>query len=181
MQAASECPSLAELELIPYIDPNGQLPHQFEGQIGIYAIYTQEGLLAYIGYSRDVSLSLRQHLVRRPEQCFGVKVCTVGRPDRTLLEAIKASWIDENGTVPIGNGVEQALWEQPIDIKTQMQPAEVDQYTDEQLDDTERLSILKKAARRVEQDILQALTNRGVTEPLRFNPKLKENGLLDLK
>jgi hypothetical protein len=181
MQAQSECPSLTELADLPYIDAEGQLPSQFEGQIGVYAIYSSDKILAYIGYSRDVSLSLKQHIVRQPQQCFWVKVTTVERPNRTLLETIKTAWIDENGTMPMGNGEAVALWEQPIDVKSQMLPEELAQYTDPQLDDQQHQRILKQAARRIEQHILALLAERGVQEALRFNPKLKDSGLLDLK
>ena len=180
MQAASECPALTELTDLPYIDAEGQLPAQFEGKIGVYAIYDHEKNLAYIGYSRDVSLSLKQHIVRQPQQCFEIKVATVDRPNRTLLETIKAAWIDENGAVPTGNG-DAELWEQPIDVKSKMLPEELTQYIDPQLDDQQHQRILKQAARRIEQDILTILTQRGVKEALRFNPKLKDSGLLDLK
>jgi hypothetical protein len=179
MQAAY--PSLADFDYHPYIDAEGQLPHQFEGQIGVYAIYAEDKTVAYIGYSRDVSLSLRQHLVRQPQSCFWVKVCTVEKPDRTLLENIKAFWIDENGSVPLGNSELKFGWEQPIDVKSQMLPEESAQYTDPQLDEQKHQSVLKNAARRIEKGILEALSRRGVQEQLRFNPKLKDNGLLDLK
>jgi hypothetical protein len=179
--AESEFPSLATLESLPYIDGDGQLPHQYEGCIGVYAIYSSTQELAYIGYSRDVSLSLKQHMVRQPQHCFWVKVTTVDKPNRTLLEDIKAAWIAENGRVPLGNGEAAQRWEQPIDVKAQMLPEESAQYIDPQLDDRQHLKVLKQAARRIEEDILKILTERGVKEALRFNPKLKENGLLDLK
>jgi hypothetical protein len=181
MQAPSECPALTQLADFSYIDGDGQLPAQFEGQIGVYAIYNQEQVLAYIGYSRDVSLSLKQHIVRQPQQCYSIKVTTVERPNRTLLESIKAAWIEENQAIPIGNGDAADLWEQPVDVKSKMLPEELAQYNDPQLDDQQHLKILKQAARRIEQDILTLLTERGVKEALRFNPKLKDSGLLDLK
>jgi hypothetical protein len=181
MQAASEFPALADLEWVPFIDADGQLPQRFAGQIGVYAIYTAESELAYIGYSRDVALSLKQHLVRQPQVCMGVKVHTVERPNRTLLETIKAAWIAEHDAVPIGNSESQTQWEQPIDVKAQMLPEEQLRYGDPQLDERQHLSILKQAARRIEQDILTQLEARGLQESLRFNPKLKEEGLLDLK
>jgi hypothetical protein len=181
MQAPPECPTLAELEHLPYIDAQGQLPAQFEGKIGVYAIYSQAQVLAYIGYSRDVSLSLKQHIVRVPQQCYSIKVTTVERPNRTLLETIKAAWIEENQTIPVGNGDARECWEQPIDVKSQMLPEELAQYNDPQLDDQHHQKILKQAARRIEQDILTFLAKRGVKEALRFNPKLKDVGQLDLK
>ncbi|MGB3757948.1 MAG: GIY-YIG nuclease family protein, partial [Rivularia sp. (in: cyanobacteria)] len=73
-------PELTSLEFIPYIDENGQLPEQFQGKIGVYAIFDRDKNLQFVGYSRDVFLSLRQHLVRQPEFCYWVKVETIERP-----------------------------------------------------------------------------------------------------
>lgn len=174
-------PALADLDFHPYIDAEGQLPHQFEGQIGVYAVYAQDKTVAYIGYSRDVSLSLRQHIVRQPQHCYWVKVYAVQKPDRALLETIKAAWVIENGSIPAGNHDSKSVWEQPIDVKSQMLPEESAQYTDPQLDEQKHQSVLKNAARRIEKEILALLSQRGVQESLRFNPKLKDNGLLDLK
>jgi hypothetical protein len=105
----------------------------------------------------------------------------VSKPDRTLLESVKAFWIEGNGSLPPGNGPLKTQWEQPIDVKSQMLPEESAQYIDPQLDEPKHQSVLKNAARRIETEILATLSQRGVTEQLRFNPKLKENGLLDLK
>ncbi len=44
-----------------------------------------------------------------------------------------------------------------------------------------QVKLLKQVARRVEAKILEELKTRGVQTEIRFNPKLKENGLLDLK
>jgi hypothetical protein len=41
--------------------------------------------------------------------------------------------------------------------------------------------VLKQVARRAEAEILDVLKARGVQVEIRFNPKLKEAGLLDLK
>jgi hypothetical protein len=49
------------------------------------------------------------------------------------------------------------------------------------LDELELSKLLKNVARRVEAEILAELESRGVRSEIRFNPKLKESGLLDLK
>ena len=59
--------NLENLEFIDYIDHSGELPIQLEGKIGVYAIFNQEKILQFIGYSRDVYLSCKQHLVRQPQ------------------------------------------------------------------------------------------------------------------
>jgi hypothetical protein len=49
------------------------------------------------------------------------------------------------------------------------------------LDGVAQIKLLKQVARRVEETILVKLQERGVQTEIRFNPKLKEQGLLDLK
>ena len=183
MAADPAIPSLADLEYLPYVDADGLLPQQFASKIGVYAIFSQNPqTLQYVGYSRDIYLSLKQHLVRQPHHCYWFKVQTIDRPNRSALEAIRAAWIDESEVKPVGNNTDQSLqWEQAIDVKAAMTATEMDQYQDEQLEERARLKVLKTAARRLEAEILEVLSARGVQEPLRFNPKLKERGLLDLK
>lgn len=173
-------PALSSLEFIPYLDDRGQLPEQLQGKVGVYAIFDQAQTLHYIGYSRDVYSSLRQHLVRQPQSCYWLKVQTIDRPSRTLLEEIRDAWIAENGTVPLGNGPDEAKWSQPIDVKTALTPEEQDQYATA-IDEFSQAKVLKQAARRVEATVLEVLKSRGVQTEIRFNPKLKEEGLLDLK
>ena len=60
-----------------------------------------------------------------------------------------------------------------------MTDAEREQY--KKSDGIGQLKLIKNVARRVEAEILAQLQARGVKEEMRFNPKLKENGLLDLK
>jgi len=172
-------PSLASLEYIPYINASGQLPDQWQGKVGVYAIFNQQKVLQFVGYSRDVDLSLKQHLVRQPQLCYWLKVQTIDRPSRTVLESIRDAWNTENGSIPVGNGLEEAKWTQPIDAKAAM-------TTDEQAnfslsDELTQAKLLKNAARRVEGQISSQLESRGVKMQIRFNPKLKEKGLLDLK
>lgn len=172
---------LADLEATPYLDTQGMLPQQFEGKIGVYAIFAEDRSLQYVGYSRDIYLSLKQHLIRRPRLCYGLKVQTIDRPNRTLLEGIRSAWIQENGTPVPGNQTEQQQWEQAIDVKAAMTAEELAQYQDPQLDERSQQKVLKNAARRLEAEILEVLSQRGLQESLRFNPKLKDTGFLDLK
>ncbi|MDM9382871.1 GIY-YIG nuclease family protein [Chlorogloeopsis sp. ULAP01] len=172
--------SLASLEYIPCIDDYGQLPENFQGRIGVYAIFDQKKILQYVGYSRDVYLSLKQHLVRQPQKCYWIKIQTIERPSRTVLENIEKAWIEENGSVPVGNKDEKEKWTQPIDAKVSMTPEENTNY-ENSIDEMAKTKIIKNVARRVEAEILKVLEERGLQAQVRFNPKLKEEGLLDLK
>ena len=171
-------PALDSLTLHPYLDESGQISTEFQGKVGIYGIFDADQTLQYVGYSRDVTQSLRQHLVRQPQACHGYKVQTVDRPSRTLLEDIRTAWMAEAGGTPPGN-LNEAAWTQAIDAKATMTAAEQAEYA--ALDELGQIKYLKKIARRLEAEILETLKARGVQMELRFNPKLKEEGLLDLK
>lgn len=178
MTSQTTISALRELEFIPYLQ-DGQIPTDFERKVGVYAIFDADQTLRYIGYSRNVYLSLKQHLVRQPEACHWIKVQCIERPSRTILEEIQLAWITENGELPDGNGAIAHLWNQPIDAKQTLTEADKAQF--EKLDDLGKIKFLKQTARRVEAQVLQKLQARGVDMDLRFNPKLKEEGLLDLK
>lgn len=176
----SDIPSLTQLQELPYIDATGLLPEQLQGKVGVYAIFDAEKQLQFIGYSRDIYLSLQQHLVRQPHACGWLKAHLIERPNRTFLEAVRDAWIAENGTVPIGNSVDTDKWTQPVDVKGMMTPEEQQNYAGA-IDELAQTKLLKNVARRVEAEILATLKARGVQMQLRFDPKLKENGILSLK
>lgn len=179
MTSQTDIPTLADLDFLPYIDQSGQLPEALQGKVGVYAIFNQNQTLQFIGFSRDVYLSLKQHLVRKPTECYWIKVKTIDRPSRAILEDIRNAWIEENGATPDGN--QNDVWNQPIQVKELMTLEERENYTKPTNDEITQIKILKNIARRVEAEILTQLKERGVKTELRFNPKLKEEGLLDLK
>ena len=171
--------SLASLEYLPYLDNTGCIQEDLRKKIGVYAIFNQEKELQFVGYSRDIYLSLQQHLVRQPQNCYWLKLQTIDRPNRTILDETRQAWIAENGKVPLGNAANETAWTQAIDVKPVMSEEEKAQYSAG--GELEQSKTLKKAARRLETTIKQQLRDRGVTMDFRFNPKLKEKGLLDLK
>jgi hypothetical protein len=179
MSSTSNLPSLGSLEFLPYINDAGELPEQLQNQIGIYAIFDEAQVLQFVGYSRDIYLSLKQHLVRQPEHCYWVKATTIDKPNRTFLEGVQSAWIVENGSTPTGNAEAKSVWLDPISTNHAMTAVERDSFDD--LDGLAQIKLLKQVARRVEETILTKLQQRGVQTEIRFNPKLKEQGLLDLK
>jgi hypothetical protein len=172
--------SLSSLEYIAYISQDGKLPEDFSGKIGVYAIFDQEQVLQFVGYSRDVYLSLKQHLIRQPQKCYWVKIYTIERPNRTILENMESSWIAENNDLSLSDRPNKEPWVNPIDVKILMTPEERDNYQNPLHEEITKSKILKNIARRVESEILTILEQRGLKTPIRFNPKLKEQGLLDL-
>jgi hypothetical protein len=179
MSSTTDIPSLESLEFLPYINDEGELPEVLQNQIGIYAIFDKSQILQFVGYSRDIYLSLKQHLVRQPEHCYWVKATIIDRPNRTFLESVQSAWIEENGDLPAGNSEAKTIWLDPIDTNYAMTTAESNSFED--LDGLAQIKLLKQVARRVEETILAKLQQRGVKTEIRFNPKLKEQGLLDLK
>lgn len=179
MSTQIEITPLAQLEYLPYLNESGCIDEDVQGKIGVYAIFNQAQEMQYVGYSRDVYLSLKQHLVRQPQNCYWVKVQTITRPSRTILAEISQSWIEENGTTPTGNAADKILWTEPIDANPAMTEEEKAQY--QQSEEIKQIKIKKKIARRVEAEVIEELNKRGVNMDIRFNPKLKEKGLLDLK
>lgn len=181
MTVETEIPSLASLEYIPYINDTGNLPEHLQGKIGIYAIFDENKVLQLINYSRDIYLSLKQHLVRQPQRCHWLKAHTINSPNRSILENTRNAWIAENGATPEGNEIRKAEWNDPIDAKLVMTAEEQAKLTSLEIDELGQAKLLKNVARRVEEQILAELRTRGVKTEMRFNPKLKESGLLDLK
>ncbi|HHP7246209.1 MAG TPA: GIY-YIG nuclease family protein [Elainellaceae cyanobacterium] len=180
MTPSADLSTLSALKYLPYINADGQLPEQFASKVGIYAIYDHEKCLQFVGYSRDIFMSLQQHLVRCPNQCHWIKVETVSRPSRTLLETVRDAWITENGSIPSGNLSHETQWTQPIDVKVEM-TAEEHAACEGASNETDHAKTLKKIARRTEAAILSVLHDRGLKTPIRFDPKLKEQGLLNVK
>jgi hypothetical protein len=175
----TQIPLLKDLDYLPYLDDTGNLPEQLLGKIGIYAIFDENKTLQFVNYSRDIYLSLKQHIVRQPQLCYWLKVETIDRPNRTQLETIRNAWIVENGVKPAGNDTDEAIWNDPIDAKLSMTAEEHSSY--EKGDELMQIKLLKQVARRVEAQVIEKLKSRGIQTEIRFNPKLKESGLLDLK
>lgn len=179
MTTSTDIPSLSSLEYTPYLNENGIIDSELNQKIGVYAIFDENKVLQYVGYSRNLYLSLKQHLIRQPNQCYWLKKQIITRPNRTLLDGIRNSWIEENGSIPLGNSEDEAKWTQPIDAKVTMTEEEKEQY--EKSEEINKIKLLKKIARRVEAEVKTQLEKRNLQEEIRFNPKLKEKGLLDLK
>ncbi|CCQ50501.1 GIY-YIG nuclease family protein [Crocosphaera watsonii] len=179
MITETQLPSLNALDYLPYLDENGVITEDLQKKIGVYAIFNENKKLKFIGYSRDIYASLKQHLVRQTQQCHWLKVEIITRPSRTILEEIKTNWTEENGDLSIDNQENQNLWTQAIDAKVCM--TEEDKETYKNSDELGKIKLLKTVSRRVQADIEETLKQRGNRMKIRFNPKLKEQGLLDLK
>ncbi|CAI5948073.1 unnamed protein product [Closterium sp. NIES-64] len=182
--AAGAHPRMADLDWVPYLTEEGLISDctQAGAKASVYGIYNDDKVLQYIGVSRQVYQSMRLHFARVPSACAWIKVTHITRPSKAVLEAIKDQWIAENGAAPPGNdeGPEQNRWENPLDCKPLMTEEEK-KSVDYAAPGPPKAKALKEVARRVERELEAAFKARNCKEVLRFDPKLKEDGLLDLK
>lgn len=183
-QGGGEAVSLDALEFIPYLTQEGYItdPTQPGVKASLYGIFDENKTLCYIGVSRQVYQSMRLHFARRPLQCHYIKVMNVTKPSRALLESTRDAWIASNGSVPVGNdnGGMQNIWENPLDCKPLMTDAEK-ALLEEAAPGPPTAKVLKNVARRIEKGLEAVFKQRQVKDVLRFDPKLKDRALLDLK
>uniref|UniRef100_A0A0D6QVR1 NIF system FeS cluster assembly NifU C-terminal domain-containing protein n=1 Tax=Araucaria cunninghamii TaxID=56994 RepID=A0A0D6QVR1_ARACU len=105
---------------------------------GVYAIYDTQDQIQYVGYSRNVVLSLISHLERvGPSRCCSVRVKLFTDSSilsRGKLEEEKTRWLEVYG-VPPGNSVNKELWEsgKGIDSVRAMSEKERKEYEEKKL------------------------------------------------
>eukprot|EP00871_Galdieria_phlegrea_P003420 jgi/Galph1/4079/GphlegSOOS_G2735.1 len=175
--------SLESLPFYSYLDDQGFVNFQDNwGKVTVYAIYDAQYQLQYIGKSRDTRTSLLLHLLRQPNDCYYFKYYAVEKPSRTALDQMRQVWMDQmKEQPPVGNVDEfiQSRWEGPIDVQKYGLVTEEEEEQLKQADENDKSKLLKQICRRVQRNIEQELKERGVNELIRWDPKLKEKGLLD--
>ncbi|MDF5707044.1 MAG: GIY-YIG nuclease family protein [Nostoc sp. S4] len=78
---------------------------------GVYAVLDIEGRTQYIGYSRNVLLSLNGHLQQNGKQkCAFIRVQPFKFPKRQEMEDLRDAWIAELQNTPPGNAAETTMW-----------------------------------------------------------------------
>ncbi|MGI8501585.1 MAG: GIY-YIG nuclease family protein [Hassallia sp.] len=103
---------------------------------GVYAVLDTERSTQYIGYSRNVLLSLNGHLAQNNSQkCAFVRVQNFKFPKRQEMEDMRDAWIKELDTVPPGNGSESDMWASTVGeiAKVMMSEAERNAYEEKKL------------------------------------------------
>jgi len=86
-----------------------------ERPVGVFALYDSRRNLQYVGYSRNMVLSIRTITTRVNDQdrCAFVRVMVFANKamqSRAALQREADNWLAEAGTLPPGNGSEQDLW-----------------------------------------------------------------------
>ncbi|BAZ33386.1 hypothetical protein NIES4074_58960 [Cylindrospermum sp. NIES-4074] len=103
---------------------------------GVYAVLDAERRTQYIGYSRNVLLSLNGHITQNGEQkCAYVRVQTFKFPKRQEMEDLRDAWIAELESTPPGNAAESGLWASTVGevAKAVMSAAERQAYEEKKL------------------------------------------------
>jgi len=101
---------------------------------GVYAVLDGDRQTQFIGYSRNVALSLRGHLTAKGETtCALVKVHPFKFPKRDAMEALKAEWLAELPSPPPGN--DDGTWAGTIREAANkvMSPTEREAYEEKKL------------------------------------------------
>ncbi|WP_404790413.1 GIY-YIG nuclease family protein [Altericista sp. CCNU0014] len=98
---------------------------------GVYAVLDRDRQTQYIGYSRNVTLSLKSHLTQHgADTCAFVKVQPFKFPKREEIEQLRDAWIAELPQTPPGNADTNGTWAGTVkDAASQtMSPAEREAY-----------------------------------------------------
>ncbi len=78
---------------------------------GVYAVTNTSGNTQYIGYSRNILLSINGHIAENgAENCAFVRVQTFKFPKREEMEILRDVWIADLGSIPPGNGAQSEMW-----------------------------------------------------------------------
>ncbi|MBE8969157.1 GIY-YIG nuclease family protein [Nostocales cyanobacterium LEGE 12452] len=134
-----------EVSITPELANNGTEIIEFEAWsvaaqnakiAGVYAVLDAERCTQYIGYSRNVLLSLNGHLRQNGEQkCAFVRVQAFKFPKRQEMEDLRDAWIAELESTPPGNATESEMWASTVGEATKavMSEAQLQAYEEKKL------------------------------------------------
>jgi hypothetical protein len=103
---------------------------------GVYAVLDSTNQTQYIGYSRNVSTSLKGHLVAHGSDiCAYVRVRSFKFPKREEMEQLRDRWIEGLASVPPGNAIAGGEWATTVGeiAAAAMSPAERAAYEEKKL------------------------------------------------
>eukprot|EP00887_Chlorella_sp_A99_P006981 scaffold2.g6981.t1 len=107
MQARHVLPSRCCFSCVASLPlPQGEDDGSAQLLVGVYAIYSAERHLQYVGYSRNVALAVKAHLARvGEERCAYVRAMVFANramQSRAALLRETGNWLEEAGTIPPG-------------------------------------------------------------------------------
>ncbi|HEY9630067.1 MAG TPA: GIY-YIG nuclease family protein [Coleofasciculaceae cyanobacterium] len=100
---------------------------------GVYAVLNAQQQTQYVGYSRNVLLSLNGHLAQNgAETCAFVRVQPFKFPKRTEMEQLRDAWIEALASVPPGNAEANECWAGTIGEVAKAAMSEVERHAYEE-------------------------------------------------
>ncbi|MEG4802663.1 GIY-YIG nuclease family protein [Microcoleus sp. ARI1-B5] len=103
---------------------------------GVYAVTDTSGNTQYVGYSRNILLSINGHIAENgAENCAFVRVQTFKFPKREEMESLRDAWIAELGSIPPGNDAQSEMWASTVGraARSAMSAAEQQAYEEKKL------------------------------------------------
>jgi hypothetical protein len=103
---------------------------------GVYAVLDSDRHTQYIGYSRNVRLTLEGHVAQNGEStCAFVRVKVFKFPKRTEMEALRDQWLAELDSLPPGNADNSGMWASTVGEASRavMSDAERNAYEEKKL------------------------------------------------
>lgn len=103
---------------------------------GVYAVLDSTKSTQYVGYSRNVSTSLKGHLAQHgSDVCAYVRVRVFKFPKREEMEQLRDSWIAALAAIPPGNSGATDSWATTVGAiaKAAMSPDELAAYEEKKL------------------------------------------------
>jgi hypothetical protein len=104
--------------------------------VGVYAVLGRDRRTHYVGYSRNVALSLKGHTAQLGDDtCAFVQVQIFKVPKREAMEQQRDAWIAQLGYVPSGNAEASELWASTVGEAAiaAMSPVERQAYEEKKL------------------------------------------------
>ncbi|CAN0125126.1 unnamed protein product [Ectocarpus fasciculatus] len=116
-------------EVSKWLKDNAESKHA-----AVYAVVGKDETVNFVGVGRNVALSLAAHLAAEGESMVHLlKVRSFKFPKRDKMEALKAQWIEECGSTPVGN-IEGSEWATGSkDAQGAMSPAQKEAYEENKL------------------------------------------------
>ncbi|BDI18076.1 hypothetical protein ANSO36C_38780 [Nostoc cf. commune SO-36] len=100
---------------------------------GVYAVLDAQRRTQYIGYSRNVLLSLNAHLRQNGQQkCAFVRVQAFKFSKRQQMEDLRDEWIAELESTPPGNATDSEMWASTVGEATKAVMSQVERQAYEE-------------------------------------------------
>ncbi|CAM9163208.1 unnamed protein product [Discosporangium mesarthrocarpum] len=108
--------------------------HRETKHAAVYAVIGEDRAVSYVGITRNVALSVACHLDNEGGNMVNrLKVRSFKFPKRADMEALRDKWVQECGSVPVGN-MEGNEWASTVkEVQGSMTTAQKEQYEENKL------------------------------------------------